>query len=542
MRGTTTALAGAALIGLLGCTEQPAEQAGQEPAAEPADANVVATTAGAVRGETIDGVRVFRGIPFAAPPVGDLRWRAPQPAAAWEQPHDALAFGTPCWQPRIEGFYDRGPIERSEDCLYLNVWTRAEAGDQAPVMVWIHGGGLVIGHGHLPMYDGGALTEQGVVLVSINYRLGALGFLAHEELSAESENGVSGNYGILDQIAALTWVRDNIAAFGGDAGNVTIFGESAGSWSVCELYASPLAKGLFHRAIGQSGGCFAPHPTLDAGHTAGASLAEILEAPDLAAMRALPAETIYAKIEEASWNPGGWINVDGQGFLEPAETVAAGQHSRVPVLVGSTADEGTTLFADMEDIDEETWRGNVATAWGDQAEDILAAYAEDAAEGPNAAQRRILSDQYFAWQMRTWAREHTAHGDPAWLYHFTHVPDLGGEYGTSFGAFHAAEIPYVFGNAHIGFGDGGDALEPRPSDLEVARLMTGYWTNFAKTGDPNGEGLPPWPAYATDTDLALEIAAEPKVVAELRKAKLDIMDRFYAAQRASGGEAGEAQE
>ena len=527
------ALAGSALIGLLACTEPPTEaQPTEEPTVAPADPNSVVTTAGPVRGETTDGRRVFRGIPYAAPPVGDLRWRAPQPVAAWEQPRDSLAFGTPCWQPRIEGFYDRGPIERSEDCLYLNVWTRGAAGDDLPVMVWIHGGALQIGHGHLPIYDGGALTEQGVVLVSINYRLGVMGFLAHEELSAESPRGVSGNYGLLDQIAALTWVRDNIGAFGGDPGNVTIFGESAGSWSVCHLYASSLAKGLFHRAIGQSGGCFAPHPALDAAEAAGASLAELVEAPDVATMRTMPAEAIYAKIEEARWASGiGLVNVDGEVFVEPAESVAAGQHNRVPVLLGSTANEGTTLFADMEAVDEATWRENVAAAWGDQAEDILSAYAEDAAAGPNTARQRILSDQYFAWQMRTWARQHTAHGDPAWLYHFAHVPDLGGEHGTSLGAFHAAEIPYAFGNPHLGFGDEGQALEPRPSDLEVARLMSGYWTNFAKTGDPNGEGLPSWPAYAAATDLALEISAEPTVVAELRKAKLDIMDRFYATRR-----------
>ena len=258
--------------------------------------NVVATTSGPVRGETVDGVRVFRGIPYASPPVGDLRWKPPALPTAWTDPRDALDFGTPCWQPPLEGFYSRGQIDRSEDCLYLNVWTRATAGDALPVMVWIHGGALQIGHGHLPMYDGGALTEKGVVLVSINYRLGVMGFLAHEELSAESPEGASGNYGILDQIAALTWVRDNIAAFGGDPGNVTVFGESAGSWSVCLLYASPLAGGLVHRAIGQSGGCFAPYPELAAdtragpsGHAVGASLAEALSVEDLAGLRAIEA-------------------------------------------------------------------------------------------------------------------------------------------------------------------------------------------------------------------------------------------------------------
>ena len=284
--------------------------------------NIKATVYGPVRGEAVEGMGVFRGIPYAAPPVGDLRWRPPARPAAWEQPRDATAFGTACWQPIITGIYSRGDLERSEDCLYLNIWSRANAGDAQPVMVWIHGGSLRIGHGHLPMYDGGALTKQGVVLVSINYRLGPLGFLAHESLSAESPHGVSGNYGLLDQVAALEWVRDNIAAFGGDPNNVTVFGESAGSWSVCYLYASPLAKGLFHRAIGQSGGCFAPQPLLAedsgagrSGHAVGAALATMLEAPDVAALRAIPATTLYAKLEETDWAADTRIvYVDGHVF------------------------------------------------------------------------------------------------------------------------------------------------------------------------------------------------------------------------------------
>ena len=527
------------LVALAACRgEQPASEA---PPVE-VDANVVTTVAGPVRGETVNGMRVFRGIPFAAPPVGGLRWQAPVPPTAWAEPRDALAFGTPCWQPRLDGsFYDRGPIDRAEDCLYLNVWTRAEAGDAKPVMVWIHGGALQIGHGHLPMYDGGALTEQGVVLVSINYRLGALGFLAHEELSAESPDGVSGNYGILDQIAALAWVRDNIAAFGGDPGNVTILGESAGSWSVCYLYASPLTKGMVHRAIGQSGGCFSPHPELandssagQSGHAVGASLGEAMAATDLAGLRAIDAETLYAKIAEAQWTADGRIvYVDGHVLpMQPSELVAAGNHNRIPVLLGSNSDEGTTLSMAVADLDEASYRSAVEQTWGDHAAEILEAYADDAAISPSTAQQQLLADQYFGWEMRTWARAHTTQGDPAWLYSFTHVPDLGGDYGTSLGAFHAAEIPYVFGNPTLGFGDSGTALATRDSDIAVTRLMTGYWTNFAKNGDPNGAGLPAWPLYAVETDLALELAAMPREITGLRKAKLDIMDRFYAATQA----------
>lgn len=528
---TSSAVAGAVLI-LAGCSDSPA---GPE-----SDVGVVATAAGLVRGEKVAGdLRVYRGIPYAAPPVGELRWQPPQPPDPWQGVRDALAFGTPCWQPRIEGFYDRGPIERSEDCLYLNVWTRELSGAGSPVMVWIHGGGLQIGHGHLPMYDGGPLTERGVVVVSINYRLGVLGFLGHPALTSESPHGASGNYGILDQIAALRWVRDNIAAFGGDPARITVFGESAGSWSVCYLYASPLAKGLFHRAIGQSGGCFSPHPKLAAdsaagrsGHAAGASLSELLAAPDLAALRAVPAEMLYARIAEANWSQGGAIVYeDGYVFPEQMATlVAKGKHNRMPVLLGSTADEGTTLFADLPTLDADGWAAELARFSEPYAADLQAAYAEDAALDIRRAQQQFLSDQYFAWQMRTWARAQAAHGDRAWLYFFNHAPDLGGETGTAHGAFHAAEIPYVFGHPHLGFGDAGEALLPRPSDFAVTRWMLAYWTNFASHGDPNGAGLPEWPAYAADTDLALEIAARPRPIADLRKNKLDALDRVYAAQ------------
>ena len=528
----------AGLALLAGCAPEeasPREAPPPEETQAAPDPNVILTTAGAIRGETVDGVRTFRGIPYAAPPVGDLRWRAPQPAPAWEGTRDAVTFGTPCWQPILEGFYSRGPIERDEDCLYLNVWTRAVAGDDAPVMLWIHGGGLRIGHGHLPMYDGAALTDQGVVLVSINYRLGELGFLAHPELSAESADGVSGNYGILDQVAALAWVRDNITAFGGDPGNVTIFGESAGSWSVCYLYASPLATGLFHRAIGQSGGCFEPHAQLAedtaagrSGHDVGAGMAEFLGAADLAALRAIPAAELYAKVAEQPPTGSPGVYVDGHVFpAQMADLVADGRHNRVPVMLGSNADEWTTMALGQPEVDEETYRASQEAAWGESAPDILAAYAADAAQSPDRAAGEILSDRYFARQMRAWGRAQVAHGDPAWLYFFTHAPDVGGEYGTSKGAFHAAEIAYAFGNPHLGFHETA-SLEPRAEDTEVARLMSGYWTNFAKRGDPNGEGLPEWPAFGADAEQVLDISATPAVITGLRQEKLDAMDRYFA--------------
>ena len=255
-------------------------------------ATLVETTEGPVAGAYSDeaaGVRVYKGIPYAAPPVGALRWRAPAPHPSWREVRQATRFGTPCWQSHITGIYSRGPVPRSEDCLYLNIWTASNAGDNAPVMVWIHGGSFEIGHGHLEWYEGTDTARDGLVLVSINYRLGPFGFFAHPWLEGEDANG---NQGLLDQVAALRWVQKNIAAFGGDPDNVTIFGESAGSASVCYLQASPLAKGLFAKVIGQSAGCFAPHATLEedsptgapSGYTIGRKMVERLGAESMEAL------------------------------------------------------------------------------------------------------------------------------------------------------------------------------------------------------------------------------------------------------------------
>ncbi len=526
------------ILGLVSCAASCSGGGeGGDAEAAAASANLVVTANGPVRGVADGDLRTFRGIPYAAPPVGERRWQPPQPHPSWTAVRDAVEFGTPCWQNRIDGFYDRGDIPRSEDCLHLNVWTRSNPGDNAPVMVWIHGGALLIGHGHLDVYDGAALTEQGVVLVSINYRLGALGFFAHEALTEESAHQASGNQGIQDQTAALQWVQANIAAFGGDPDNVTIFGESAGSWSVCYQVATPLAKGLFHRAIGQSGGCFAPHPHLDqagttpqsarSAHAVGAELGEVLGTQDLAALRAIPAETLYAKVAQAQWNPGTLVNVDGHTFpAQMSEIFAAGAHNRVPTMIGSNADEGTTLWVDFTEQDADAYRAGVEQAWGGRAETILEAYADDAEISIQRAQQQIRSDVLFAWQMRTWARALAPFPEPAYLYFFSHVPDLGGDYGTGLGAYHAAEIAYAFGN--IATTVGGASRTPRPSDVEVSRLLVGYWTNFAKTGDPNGEGLPHWPRYEPAEDAALELAAAPRVIKNLRKAKLDAMDQAFS--------------
>ena len=505
-----------------------------DPASTPLG-DVVETAYGRVRGAFVEdgAVVAFKGIPYAAPPVGALRWQLPAPPAPWEGERDATEVGTACHQAVVdEGFYAQEPFAQSEDCLFLNVWAPAGEADAGhPVMVWIHGGGFILGSANLPGYDGEALARAGVVLVSINYRLGLLGFLAHPGLTAESEHGASGNQGLHDQVAALEWVRDNIAAFGGDPGNVTIFGESAGSMSVCYMAATPLADGLFHKAIAQSGGCFAKHASLDsaegtvvdsalpnqlsgAGHEIGLALAAALGvegegAEAIAALREQGAaemiQTLAGAQVMAPWRS---VFVDGHLFPDQMRRLMDGK-TGVDFIVGSTADEGTTLFMEVPESSLEDWQQGVRDTQGEHAEAFLAAYAEDAAASTKTATQQMMSDAMFGWEMRTWARLATAAGNAAYLYLFNHAPDLE-EYGRSLGAYHAAEIPYAFGNGNARWDD---------ADRQVSQWMHGYWVNFAKSGDPNGDGLPEWPPYGDD--VALEIDSDPRVLSGLRKAKLD---------------------
>ena len=521
----------AALAGASGAAGEESSFVAEEASQASSLADAIAVTAsGSVRGEAIGDLRVFRGIPYAAPPLGLSRWRAPQPPEPWRGTRAAVDFGAPCWQRRAEGIYDLGPIAPSEDCLYLNVWTRAPAGERLPVMVWIHGGELQFGHGHLPMYDGAALSAKGVVLVTINYRLGVLGFLAHEDLSARSPRGLSGNYGILDQIAALNWVRNNIAAFGGDPDSVTIFGGGPGRTSICYLYASPRAAGLFHRAIAQSGGCFTRHPALvPSGHAAGASLPRTLRAPSVAALRGVDAESLYATIADARWTQGApLVYEDGEVLpRQPQALVANGEHNGVPLLLGANAQDVAAF--DESALAERLFRP--ATAGADFGPNSGAAeFANGVAAGLEVARRVFVADVVGAWQARAWARLHALHGDPVWLYHFVHAPDLGDEYGISLGAFSAAETPFVFGNPTLGFGRA-DTVALRKSDEGVARLMTSYWTNFAKTGDPNGDGLPRWPSYRLDSDAVLRIEAAPTVARAMERERMHALDRLDALEK-----------
>jgi len=478
------------------------------------------------------GMKVYRGIPYAAPPVGDLRWKAPQPAAAWKGVRQATEFGNGCIQipptafPAI--YKGTAPSSQSEDCLYLNIWTPANStSDKLPVMFWIHGGGFTVGG--TAIYDGENLARKGVVLVTINYRLGVLGFFALPELTAESPHHASGNYGLMDMIAALQWVRKNIAAFGGNPKNVTIFGESAGSWAVNLLTASPLAKGLFARAIGESGACFvdrtfSPLTTRADAEQAVEKLASGMGVTQevLKTLRAKPA----AEVLKATANSYALASaiVDGWVLPQDVETIyTQGKQNDVPTMVGNNANEMTTFMPPVKSAT--LFVAGVKQRFGDMAAQFLKAYPADsdaqAVESAYASSR----DEALGWNMRYWARLQTKTGHrPAYRYIFSHHPP--GPEGERLGAFHALELEYVFGNFTF-FSFPWDDM-----DRKLSETIISYWTNFAKTGDPNGAGLPQWPAYNSAQDNVLDLGDPVSVRTHVNQAGLDFFDAYHAARAA----------
>ncbi|HEY9432404.1 MAG TPA: carboxylesterase/lipase family protein [Blastocatellia bacterium] len=493
--------------------------------------DTVRVEGGLISGSVDDGVRSYRGIPFAAPPVGELRWKAPQPVAAWEGVRECDDFGPDCPQapyPQSSLYYS-APRRQSEDCLYLNVWTAAKAAEKRPVMVWIHGGALTRGSGATRAYDGTALAKKGVVLVTINYRLGPLGYLAHPELTAESPNRSSGNYGALDQIAALKWVQKNIAAFGGDPGRVTIFGESAGSWSVNALVASPLARGLFHRAIGQSGGSFGPMTYLKedregrpSAEKIGEAFAKAAGADSIKALRAQPAEKI---VEVFNNDPEGrkfrtQPNVDGWALPDEIRNIfAQGKQNDAPVIVGSNANEMTTLTVPATvPKTTENLRKRVETQYGAAIKEFDAAYPVKSDDDVAAAYLSSLRDVTFTLPMRTWARMTATGRSKAYLYFFSHVPpNPNSKY---LGAYHAGEIVYVFNNLNR------QNSLLQEADFKLAGMMSDYWVNFATTGDPNGKGLPKWAPYGRETEAYMDFGDAVQLRNRLLKEQLDFIERF----------------
>ncbi|MEZ4702353.1 MAG: carboxylesterase family protein [Rhodothermales bacterium] len=445
-------------------------------------------------------VHVFKGIPYAAPPVGALRWRAPEPAAAWEGVRNADTFGASCIQnlqgsrePWTEEFMVQGEI--SEDCLYLNVWTAAASSEERrPVLVYIHGGGFSEGSGDILIYDGESLAKKGLVVVTINYRMGILGFMAHPELSAEA-GGASGNYGLMDQVAALAWVQRNIDRFGGDPSRVAVAGQSAGAFSVHYLTGSPMARGLFQRAILQSGpGTIAgvgrlSTPMLDDGEAMGAAFAEAVGAPSVAALRAMSWQDLTAP--RAGMPPARfWPIIDGKFLEEDVEDAfAAGRQNDVPTLSGFNADEGSAFMAAIyHGITPDAFATMAINRYGDMAKDYLAAYPgateEEATASLQASAREGGMASLLHWSA---LRQKTAR-TPTYLYYFERAipwPEH-----PEFGAFHTGEVPYVFNNL---------ALLNRPwedVDRRLADQVSSYWAQFAAAGDPNAAGLPAWPAFA----------------------------------------------
>ncbi len=496
-----------------------------------------------MQSETEPTVSTFLGLPYAAPPVGELRWQPPQPVIPWDGTTlEAVLPGPSCMQaPYPEGsFYARPLDEVSEDCLYLNVWTGAQTvGEARPVMVWIHGGALTRGSGALAPYDGSRLAaRQDVVVVTVNYRLGVFGYFAHPELSAESEHGASGNQGVLDQIAALGWVQRNIESFGGDPGNVTIFGESAGSWSVNALQASPLARGLFHRAIGQSGGRFQPTPRLAddlpelaSGETRGQKLAEAVGVADgegaLAALRELPAQTLL----DAASAPGGFgtaVIVDGHAIPDDIRALyERGEQAAVPTMLGSNTDEATSFFWGNEPPTPEEFEAQARAQYGDRADAFLAAYpVEDGSAFRAFVDSR--SDGAFACQMRTWARLMAPVGEGVYLYSFAHAPPHPDA--ATLGAYHAAEIVYAFDNLES------TGFELTDADRALAETMSTLWASFARDGTPSAPGVT-WPAYTVDGGEYLRLASEPETGSFLRREACDFIDDAASARRRELAEA-----
>ena len=499
-----------------------------------AAADPVKVDGGLITGAEADGVRSYKGIPFAAPPVGDLRWKPPQPVNNWPGVRPCLGYGPDCpHQPFGAGsLYARPRSPQSEDCLYLNVWSAAESADEKrPVMVWIHGGGLTVGASSNPAYDGASLAKKGVVLVSINYRLNVFGFLAHPELSNESEHGASGNYGMLDMAAALEWVQRNIAGFGGDPDRVTIFGESAGSFAVNYLMASPLAEGLFHRAIGESGGVFTPMAYLaeerngqKSAEQVGLDFAEALGVDSLEEMRRLSSDRI---LDVFINDPKGRqfrsrANVDGFFLTDEVRNVyAEGKQNDVPVIVGSNRDEMTAFIPQaMIPTTIEAYRKQMQAQFGEDFDEFNELYPVETEADIKNAVIRSRSQSTFGLSMRTWARM-TATGDSdAYLYEFSRVPPIPNS--KYYGAFHAAEILYVFNNLH--------QRERRylKRDFTLADTISDYWVNFAANGDPNGKGVPEWEAYDREDEPYMDLGDNPKTGHHLNQKQLDFLEKRAA--------------
>ena len=483
-------------------------------------------------GRQPSGVRIFRGIPFAQPPVGDLRWREPQPVKSWTGVRPAVKFGPRCIQPTIFSDMIFRSDGMSEDCLYLNVWTPARSSaERLPVLVYFYGGGFVAGDSSEPRYDGESMAAKGIVVVTVNYRLGVFGFLAHPELTRESPHKSSGNYGLLDQNAALRWVQRNIAAFGGDPRRVTIAGESAGSVSVSAQMASPLSKGLIAGAIGESGsilGTLRAVP-LEQAEREGVKFAAALGAKSLAELRAVSAEKLLEAATKGGMGGIGRfpITIDGYFFTEPpAVTYEAGRQARVPLLVGWNSEEMSwlALLRGREPMPE-NYAQAVRELYGERAAEILKLYPAATREEVIEAATDLASDRFIAFSTWKWADVHSrTSGQPVYRYFYAHPrPRRRGENAApARGAIHSAEIEYALGNLAVN-----NVYEWTPDDYKVSKVIQEYFANFIKRGDPNGPGLPLWPAIRGGGPVqVMRLDVESRVEPERNRARYLLLDQL----------------
>ena len=481
----------------------------------------VEVTGGTIEGVEQDGIFSYKGIPFAAPPVGDLRWKAPAPAKPWTGVKKADAFECACMQAS-GAMGNTAPV--SEDCLYLNVWTPAKKTDEKiPVIYWVHGGGYSGGSTSTPMYDGTGFAKKGVILVAVAYRLGPFGFLAHPELSAESGKG-SGSYGMQDMIAGLKWVNKHIARFGGDPSNVTIFGHSAGGAAISLLAASPLTKGLFHRAICMSGGSFTPLqtskqvgiglgiPALNFAESTGEEFLKSLGVADITVARALSAEDIQNKLTGGMGGMRFRPAADGYVISNDLYSLyEEGSFNDTPVLLGNTSDEMGS-FGPTQDVTPEEFEKQIREQYGSQADAILDAYPHATDAEATRASKDIRNDSSFAWNTWTWSRLQSRYGkNKAFQYYFDYHPGSPGG-----GSGHGSDVPYAFQTL------GGPAGAPGQEDLKLSDMISSYWINFARSGDPNRSSFPEWPAFTESDQKVMVFDADPGA------RPLPILDRLKA--------------
>ena len=489
----------------------------------------VETTNGTLEGTVRSGVRIFRGIPYAKPPEGELRWKAPQPMDNWDGVRKADAFGPRCMQRQFFQdmiFFSDG---MSEDCLYLNVWTPARSGEEKlPVLVYFYGGGLFTGDGSENRYNGESMAREGIISLTVNYRLNIFGFFAHPELTAESGYNASGNYGFLDQTAALQWVQKNIAAFGGDPERVTIAGESAGSVSVSAQMVSPLSKHLIAGAIGSSGslmGTLRAEPLSDV-EAKGEAFAKAQGASSLADLRAIPADELLettASMSPVHFSPA----IDGYFFPQtPEEIFAAGEQSQVPLLLGwNSLESGPQGVLGPAEATPDAYRAAIERLYGTNAQSVLAVYPGATDEEAKASATDLAGDRFTGFSTWKWADMHVKTGGDHPVYRYMYArprpATRDGNTPAAEGAVHSAEIEYAMGNLPTN-----KVYDWQPEDYRVSRIFQAYYANFVKTGNPNGHGVPEWPAFNEGAPRIMMIDAHTRVVPEPHAERYRVLDEI----------------